>query len=77
MTTNEILKKLNGVDITIVNTLNRAIIAYSLGMDEVTPEQDEKLDEVLSYYLENDTINSLLDEQLFSYAQERLQIDNL
>ena len=41
-----------------MNEIYKALIAYSLNLQEITPETDAKLDEVIDYYFDNDAIVS-------------------
>ena len=59
-----------------MNEIYKALIAYSLNLQEITPEIDEKLDEVINYYFDNDTIVGIVNTDIIDKAYEIL-FDNL
>ena len=59
-----------------MNEIYKALIAYSLNLQEITPEIDAKLDEVINYYFNNDTIVGIVNQDLINKANEIL-FDNL
>ena len=59
-----------------MNEIYKALIAYSLNLQEITPEIDEKLDEVINYYFDNDTIVGIVNTDIVDKAYEILY-DNL
>ena len=59
-----------------MNEIYKALIAYSLNLQEITPEIDEKLDEVINYYFDNDTIVGIVNTDIVDKAYEIL-FDNL
>lgn len=59
-----------------MNEIYKALIAYSLNLQEITPEIDAKLDEVISYYFDNDTIVGIVNTDIIDKAYEIL-FDNL
>ena len=59
-----------------MNEIYKALIAYSLNLQEITPEIDEKLDEVIKYYFDNDTIVGIVNTDIVDKAYEIL-FDNL
>ena len=59
-----------------MNEIYKALIAYSLNLQEITPEIDAKLDEVINYYFNNDTIVGIVNTDIIDKAYEIL-FDNL
>ena len=59
-----------------MNEIYKALIAYSLNLQEITPEIDAKLDEVIKYYFDNDTIVGIVNIDIIDKAYEIL-FDNL
>ena len=59
-----------------MNEIYKALIAYSLNLQEITPEIDAKLDEVINYYFNNDTIIGIVNTDIIDKAYEIL-FDNL
>ncbi len=59
-----------------MNEIYKALIAYSLNLQEITPEIDAKLDEVINYYFNNDTIVGIVNIDIIDNAYEIL-FDNL
>ena len=59
-----------------MNELYKALIAYSLNLQGITPEIDAKLDEVINYYFDNDTIVGIVNIDIIDKAYEIL-FDNL
>ena len=59
-----------------MNEIYKALIAYSLNLQEITPEIDAKLDEVINYYFNNDTIVGIVNTDIVDKAYEIL-FDNL
>ena len=59
-----------------MNEIYKALIAYSLNLQEITPEMDAKLDEVINYYFDNDTIVGIVNTDIIDKAYEIL-FDNL
>ena len=59
-----------------MNEIYKALIAYSLNLQEITPEADAKLDEVMEYYFDNDNIVSMVNIDIIEKADEIL-FDNL
>ena len=59
-----------------MNEIYKALIAYSLNLQEITPELDAKLDEVINYYFNNDTIVGIVNTDIIDKAYEIL-FDNL
>ena len=59
-----------------MNVIYKALIAYSLNLQEITPEIDAKLDEVINYYFDNDTIVGIVNIDIIDKAYEIL-FDNL
>lgn len=53
-----------------MNELYKALLAYNLGLAEITNEIDEKLEKVLDFYFERDEIMSFINEDVLSYAGE-------
>ena len=59
-----------------MNEIYKALIAYGLNLQEITPEIDAKLDEVINYYFDNDTIVGIVNTDIIDKAYEIL-FDNL
>ena len=59
-----------------MNEIYKALIAYSLNLQEITPETDAKLDEVIDYYFDNDAIVGMVNTDIIVKADEIL-FDNL
>jgi hypothetical protein len=59
-----------------MNEIYKALIAYSLNLQEITPETDAKLDEVIDYYFDNDAIVGMVNTDIIEKADEIL-FDNL
>ena len=59
-----------------MNEIYKALIAYSLNLQEITPEIDAKLDEVINYYFDNNTIVGIVNTDIIDKAYEIL-FDNL
>ena len=59
-----------------MNEIYKALIAYSLNLQEITPEIDTKLDEVINYYFDNDIIVGIVNTDIIDKAYEIL-FDNL
>lgn len=59
-----------------MNEIYKALIAYSLNLQEITPETDAKLDEVIDYYFDNDAIVGMVNIDIIEKADEIL-FDNL
>ena len=59
-----------------MDEIYKALIAYSLNLQEITPEIDAKLDEVINYYFDNDTIVGIVNTDIIDKAYEIL-FDNL
>ena len=59
-----------------MNEIYKALIAYSLNLQEITPEIDAKLDEIINYYFNNDTIVGIVNIDIIDKAYEIL-FDNL
>lgn len=59
-----------------MNEIYKALIAYSLNLQEITPETDAKLDEVIDHYFDNDAIVGMVNTDIIDKADEIL-FDNL
>lgn len=59
-----------------MNEIYKALIAYSLNLQEMTPDINAKLDEVINYYFDNDTIVGIVNTDIIDRAYEIL-FDNL
>ena len=59
-----------------MNEIYKALIAYSINIYDITPEIDAKLDEVINYYFDNDTIVGIVNTDIVDKAYEIL-FDNL
>ena len=64
MTTREILEKLNSGELDYKNVY-KALLAYSIDKEDITPEDEKKLNKVLNYYYDNDEITSFITQELY------------
>lgn len=74
-TANEILKSIikeysNYED---MNSIYKALIAYSLGLEIIDEEIDKILDKVIEEYYENDNISNFINSDIIDYANELLE----
>lgn len=73
-TANEILesiiKEYNYED---MNSIYKALIAYSLGLETIDEEIDKILDKVIEEYYENDNISNFINSDIIDYANELLE----
>lgn len=60
-------RELNGDE---MNEIYKALIAYNMGLNEITPEINEKLENVLDFYYDADHINGMVNEDIMFYASE-------
>lgn len=70
---NELLKKLNGANQEEMNTLYKAMMAYSAGMVEVDEEDNKILDIAVEKYFEEDGIASFINDILYDYVEENIE----
>lgn len=73
ITAQEVLESITreyGID--DVNELYKGLIAYNLGIEKIDEKVNEKLDEVIEHYYEDDNITSFINDDLFNYAEEIL-----
>jgi len=64
METREILEKLNSGELDYRNVY-KALLAFSVDKEDITPEDERKLDKVLNYYYDNDGITSFITQELY------------
>jgi hypothetical protein len=67
---NELLKMLNEANQEEMNALYKAMMAYSVGLDEVNEKTNEVLEDE---YFENDNVRSFINDELFDYLDERIE----
>lgn len=71
---NELLGMLNKANQEEMNTLYKAMMAYSVGLTEVSEKTNEILDEVFEdKYFENNSVKSFINDELFDYLDERIE----
>lgn len=71
---NELLESLNKeTNVEEIYELYKALLAYSVGLDEITTEVDEILDDIIyNDYMENDSITTFVNEELAYITNDRL-----
>ena len=53
-----------------INEIYKALVAWNVGLQEIKPEDEEKLDKVIEYYFDKDYIRGFINEELLDYAIE-------
>ena len=53
-----------------INELYKALVAWNVGLEDITPEDDAKLDKVIDYYFDKDYIRGFINEEILDYAIE-------
>lgn len=71
---NELLESLNKeTNIEEIYELYKALLAYSVGLDEITAEADGILDDIIyNDYMENDSITTFVNEELAYITNDKL-----
>ena len=72
---NNLLKWLNTHNQMEVNEVYKALIAYSLGLPDVTEKEEIALQNTIDYYFENDNITGFVNQDLVDFAD--LEIHNI
>ena len=68
-TAQEILDSLNReLNQDEINELYKGLIAYSVGVEEITPEVEIKLDKVIDFYFDNDDIGGMVNQEVIDTA---------
>ena len=55
----------------------KGIMAYSMGLETITPEIDIKLDKAIEYYRENDNVCGIINEDVMDYAKNLVNPDEI
>ena len=53
-----------------INEIYKALVAWNVGLEEIKPEDEEKLDKVIDYYFDKDYIRGFINEEILDYAIE-------
>ena len=53
-----------------INEIYKSLVAWNVGLQEIKPEDEEKLDKVIEYYFDKDYIRGFINEELLDYAIE-------
>jgi hypothetical protein len=73
-TANELLdsinREFNGEE---MDELYKALIAYNMGLDEITPDVNEKLEKVLEFYYDADYISGIVSTDIMEYADQMFE----
>lgn len=68
-TANELLdsmnREFNALD---MESIYRALIAYSIGLTKIDEDVDQVLDELMEYYYEVDSVKSFINEDIYEMA---------
>lgn len=73
---NDFLNSLNmELSIKEMHEVNKALVAYTLGIEEITPEINKKLDTVIDFYYDASHIRFFLNEEVIDFAQDILKGD--
>ena len=72
MTTKEILEKLNSGELDYRNVY-KALIAFAIDKEDITSEDEKKLNKILDYYYDNDEISSFIDIDIYNRALEEFE----
>ena len=51
-----------------INELYKALVAWNVGLEDIAPEDDAKLDKVIDYYFDKDYIRGFINEEILDYA---------
>ena len=66
---NAILKDLNeNYSLADIAELYKALIAREIGLEKITDEDNEKLEEVLEWYYDTDYLVNFINEDIYNYA---------
>ena len=72
-TANELLDSINReLSQGDINEIYKALVAWNVGLQEIKPEDEEKLDKVIDYYFDKDYIRGFINEEILDYAQREL-----
>ena len=70
-TANELLDSINReLSQGDINEIYKALVAWNVGLQEIKPEDEEKLDKVINYYFDKDYIRGFINEEILDYAIE-------
>ena len=69
MNTKEILEKLNSGELDCRNVY-KALIAYAFDKEDITSEDEKKLNKILDFYYDNDEITSFIDIDVYNKAYD-------
>lgn len=58
-----------------MNEIYKALIAYNLGLNSISAQDDEKLNRTIDFYLKKDYITSILNDDVLFYANELFRYD--
>lgn len=58
-----------------MNEIYKALIAYNLGLNSISAQDDEKLNHTIDFYLKKDYITSILNDDVLFYANELFKYD--
>ena len=59
-----------------INEIYKALVAWNVGLEEIKPEDEEKLDKVIDYYFDKDYIRGFINEELLDYAIDLFDEEN-
>ena len=66
---NAILKDLNeNYSLADIAELYKALIAREIGLETITDEDNEKLEKVLEWYYDTDSLVNFINEDIYDYA---------
>ena len=72
---NDFLESLNKeLSFSEIKEVQKAFIAYEIGLDSINDEQSAILEDIMDYYMDNDMINYFLDQSIIDYAKEKFDI---
>lgn len=58
-------KELSQMDI---NEIYKALVAWNVGLENISAEDNAKLDKVIDYYFDKDYIRGFINEEILDYA---------
>lgn len=59
-----------------INEIYKALVAWNVGLEEIKPEDEKKLDKVIDYYFDKDYIRGFINEEILDYAIELFDEEN-